>query len=450
MDGEKKFTIWRGLRLSSFHIGSAMGDILITSIWNRILIVSFGIPAAPVSLLIALRYLLAPLSFWAGNLTDNRQFFGLSRTPIIWLGRVLMLLSLPLMGLSVVRLGGSTADVLGWTFALLSSVTYGVGTLISGSPFLALVREVSPPRLQGVAISMVQTALIIFFAIVGIAFSIWMPNFDDQTFWQMIVATMLIGGFFWFFSIFHMEPKGQPAVAIGPEPRDEQSLGTVWRNIWSDRRTRLFFVFLSIGQFASWAHEAILEPFGADAFDLSMGTTTRFNSYWQMATVITLVMSGFLLRKQPPESQKRSTSIGLWVMAIGQIMLTLAAVGHQRSLIEVALLIFGAGFGIYTFGSLSLMAVMSPDRHSGAYLGLWSISILVSKGLGTLTAGVLRDVFLLQMGLPAGLSYGIIFLIQMVGLAAAALLLSHIDIFGFARDTGRTADHLTAQIAAAD
>lgn len=448
MDGEKKFTIWRGLRLGSFHIGSAMGDILITSIWNRILITNFGIPAAPVSLLIALRYLLAPLSFWAGNLSDNRQFFGLSRTPVIWFGRVLMVLSLPLMGLSVVRLGVSTADAPGWTFAFLSSITYGVGTLISGSPFLALVREVAPPRLQGIAISMVQTALIIFFAITGITFSIWMPDFDEQTFRQMIIATMLVGGFFWFFSIFRMEPKGRPAVADGPEPDDERSLKTVWRNIWSDRRTRLFFVFLSIGQFASWAHEAILEPFGADAFDLSMGATTRFNSYWQTATVITLVISGVLLRKRPPESQKRNTSIGLWLMAIGQIVLTLAAVGGQRYLIEVALLIFGAGFGVYTFGTLSLMAVMSPDRHAGAYLGLWSISTLVFKGLGTLAGGVLRDLFLLQMGLPAGLSYGIIFLVQMVGLAAAALLLSHIDIFGFARDTGRHADQLAAQIAA--
>ena len=47
------FSLWRLLRLSSFQIGSAMGDILVTSIWNRVMISQFGIPAAPVSLLIA-------------------------------------------------------------------------------------------------------------------------------------------------------------------------------------------------------------------------------------------------------------------------------------------------------------------------------------------------------------------------------------------------------------
>ena len=39
------FSVKRTLRLSSFHIGSAMGDILVTSIWNRIMISNFGIPA---------------------------------------------------------------------------------------------------------------------------------------------------------------------------------------------------------------------------------------------------------------------------------------------------------------------------------------------------------------------------------------------------------------------
>ena len=50
---------------------------------------------------------------------------------MIWLGRVLMVGSLPFLGLSVMRLGESTTDPWGWSFALISSLAYGVGTLIS-------------------------------------------------------------------------------------------------------------------------------------------------------------------------------------------------------------------------------------------------------------------------------------------------------------------------------
>jgi BCD family chlorophyll transporter-like MFS transporter len=448
MDGEqRRFTLWRGLRLSSFQIGSAMGDILITSIWNRILITNFGIPATPVSLLIALRYLLSPLTLWAGNFTDNTRIFGLRRTPMIWLGRSLMVASLPFLGLSVMRLGDSASDPWGWIFALISSLAYGVGTLISGSPFLALVREAAPERLQGVAISMSQTVLIIFFAIVGIAFSIWMPIYDPEVFWQMIIATMVVGGFFWFFAIVGVERRD---TAAGAAPTTPNPLGAVMREIWSDRRTRLFFLFLSLASTAAWSHEAILEPFGADVFRLPMGTTTRFNSYWQAATVVTLVIGGIVWRKRPPEAQRRIASIGLLVMALGLAVLVMAVTAGQRRLLEVALLIFGGGFGVYTYGGVSLMAVMSPDRHAGAYLGLWTISNLLFKGLGTFLGGALRDVLLLQMALPPGLSYGIVFLLQALGLTTAAVLLTRIDILGFARDTGRHVSLVEAQAATAD
>ncbi len=447
---QRPFTLWRGLRLSSFQIGSAMGEILITSIWNRILIVNFGIPATPVALLIALRYLLSPLSLWAGNLTDNRSFFGLRRTPMIWLGRVLMVASLPFLWLSVVRLGGSTTDPWGWLFALVSSLAYGVGTLISGGPFLALVRESAPERLQGVAISMAQTVLIIFFAVVGIVFSFWMRDYSLPVFGQMVLATMIIGGVFWFFAIAGIERRNPPPAAGEVATASTTPFGEVLRTIWSDRRTRLFFLFLALGTLASWSHEAILEPFGADVFGLNMDVTTRFNSYWQTATVVVLVIGGILWRKRPPEAQQRITSIGLLIMALGLALLVSAALMGQRHLLEIALLVFGGGFGVYTYGGVSLMAVMSPDRHAGVYLGLWTICNLLFKGLGTFIGGALRDLFLLQMNLTPGLSYGVVFLLQAAGLAIAALLLARIDILGFARDTGRHVPVVEAQVAVAD
>ena len=448
MQQEKQFTIWRSLRLGSFQIGSAMGDILVTSIWNRILITNFGIPATPVSLLIAMRYLISPLSLWAGHLTDNKRILGFRRTPIIWLGRGLMVGSLPFLGLSVARLGVDTAAVSGWFFAILSVLMYGVGTLISGGPFLALVRESAPEERQGSAIAMVETVLIIFYAIVGIGFSVWMPSFDPQTFWQMIVATMVVGGFFWLFATLGVEKRVAGAAAAEPQAHD--SLRVVLGEIWADRRTRRFFVFLALTMFSAWAKDAILEPFGADVFDLSMGATTRFNSYWQTATVITLVAGGIAWRKRPPELQGRTASVGLLVMSLGMVMLAGASLTGMRALVTPGLLVFGGGFGVYTFGGLSLMAVMSPDRHAGAYLGLWSISILVFKGLGTLTGGALRDLFLLRLGLESGAAYGIVFFCQAVGLALAVLVLSRIDILGFARDAGRHVDRLEAQVAAAD
>jgi BCD family chlorophyll transporter-like MFS transporter len=119
-------------------------------------------------------------------------------------------------------------------------------------------------------------------------------------------------------------------------------------------------------------------------------------------------------------------------------------------MIELSLFIFGGGFGVYTFGGLSLMAVMCTDEDAGAYLGLWTSSILIFKGLGTFVGGALRDILLLNLGAGAGLSYGVVFIGEAVGLLGAVLILARLDIVGFARDVGRTLSRTEAQIASAD
>ncbi|MCA9935674.1 MAG: BCD family MFS transporter [Ardenticatenaceae bacterium] len=448
------FTFGRIMRLSSFQIGSAMGDILVTSIWNRVMISNFGIPAAPVSLLIALRYLLSPLSLWAGHLSDTRPFLNTRRTGYIWVGRAMMLLSLPLLALSLGQLQHTQSDFLGWAYATISSLLYGIGTLISGSPFLALVRDSAPRKKQGLAISTVETILIIFFAIVGIVFSLWMKEYDAAVFWQMVFITIGVGGFFWFFAIAGAEKRierdRQAGLLETPTAQDRHAFMPTLKKIWQDPRTRRFFFFLAVATLSAWAQDAILEPFGAEAFHLPFDRTTRFNSYWQTATVLTLVIGSYAWRRRPPEQQASIAKWGLGIMAAGILALAAAAFFNQVHVLELALFIFGAGFGVYTFGGLSLMAVMASDKEAGAYLGLWSISVVLFKGLGTFVGGGLRDIFLLSLKLSPGLSYGLVFVLEAVGLVTAVFILSRLDVIGFARDVGRVISRTDAQISLAD
>ena len=433
-----EFSWARMLRLSSFQIGSAMGDILVTSIWNRVMISNFGMPAWPIGMLIALRYFLSPLSLWAGHSSDTQKLFGFYRTSYIWFGRGLMVISLPFLVLSLQRLEGQTADPLGWTYAILCFALYGVGTLLSGSPFLALVRDSAPKVNQGFAISVAETVLIIFFAISGITFSYWMEEYDPAIFRQMVITTMVIGGFFWFIAILGIENESIPPAVKDKfsHARQQIEFSPTLKKIWSDPRTRLFFLFLSTATLAAWMQDVILEPFGADVLEKSMRQTTRYNSYWQTATVITLVGGAAYWRKRAPEEQKGIAGWGLSIMALGMGLIALESFLGGVRLIETALFVFGAGFGIYTFGGLSLMAVMSSDADAGAYLGLWTISILIFKGLGNFLGSLLRDLFL-GMGLPGSSAYGITFFVATLGLIASVLILRQIDVVGFARDNGR-------------
>lgn len=441
------FSIPTTLRLSTFQIGSAMGDILATAVWNRILISDLGLPAGPVGLLIALRYLISPLSIWAGHRSDTHPLFGLYRTPYIWAGRGLMVLSFPLLAVSLTMFGNNNS--LGWLVALACFLLYGIGTLLSGSPFLALVRDSAPREKQGLAISMVETALITLFPLVAIGFGRWKERYDPAVFWQMVLFTMAVSAFFWFFAVFRVERRNR-RLGSGPKPTDvveHTDFRATFSKIWHDPRTRLFFIFLSLATFAAWMQDNVMEPFGGDVFDMPIGETTRFTGYWGGATVLVLVPSFYFWRRRPPERQAPIAFVGLMIMAVGMALTGTSGLLNTSALLLPALVVFGGGFGLYTFGGLSLMAVMSPDSNAGAYLGLWTISVLISKGLGTFFGGLLRDIFL-AVNLSQGMSYGLIFVVSALLLAAAALLLLRLDVVGFAREYGRIFKPGDIQIAA--
>jgi MFS transporter, BCD family, chlorophyll transporter len=425
----------RVLRLSTFQFGSAMGDILVTSVWNRIMIANFGIPAWPVGLLIAMRYLLSPLSLWAGHRSDTHPLAGLHRIPYIWAGRSMMVASFPLLGLSLGRLGQDTGDVLGWAFAVACFLLYGTGTLISGSPYLALVRDSVPKARQGLAISIVETVLISTFPVAAIGFGYWLETYSMAVFWQVIAFAALVGGFFWWFAITGAEKRELlPGRDIGPS--GQVKFAATFRSIWGDGRARHFFIFLALGTVAAWLQDNVLEPFGAEVFDLGVGQTTRFNAYWQGTTVLFLVLAAAVYQRSRPGQQTLIAKVGLSIMAAGMILLAYSALEEHFRFLQLALIVFGSGFGLYSFGAFNLLAVMTTDRAAGAYLGLWSVCILVSRGLGIGLGSVLRDVFIAVTG-RAELAYGSIFVVSAVGLAAASLMLSRKAVLSFAADNGR-------------
>ncbi len=426
------YSLWRAARLATFQIGSAMGEILTASVWNRVMISDLGMLATPVGFLLALQYVLIPVSLWAGHRSDVATLWGWRRTGYIWLGRGLMLPAFPLLGLSI-RAFEAGQMTTGWVLSTLAFLLFGVGKLMSGSVYLALVRESAPPARQGLSIALVETVLITAIPISAYAFSRWMEQYDPLIFWEMILGVTLVGGFFWWLGVVRVEQR----TSVAPTNPGRPALGHTFRAIWADGRARRFFLFLALATFAAWMQDNILEPFGGDILDLPAGATTRFTSYWGGATVLVLLACFFIWRRRRPEQTKGIAGWGLAVMALGMFLLAGVAWTHQAQWVTLCLVVYGAGFGLYTFGGLNLMAVMSGDRDAGAYLGLWTIAVLLFKGMGTFSGGVVRD---LVFGASPTLAYALVFGLAGLGLAAAIVVLRPIDIVGFGRDYGRPLD----------
>jgi MFS transporter, BCD family, chlorophyll transporter len=424
----QRFSTLRTIKIGTFHIGSAFADLLTSGVLNRVLITDLGIAATPVALLSALRYLLAPLSIWAGHRSDTEPVAGYHRLPYIWFGRLLMLLSLPLLPVVAVLLATDQLSIGGWGIALVAFLIYGVGTLLSGSTFLALVRESAPPAAQGRALSIVQIFLVVSFPLAAIVYGRMMPDYDQGMLWILTLTGSLVATICWFFSLLGEERRGQRTT------QNEQPIAfrVLLREMWAERRTRLFFVFLALGATSAFAQDAVLEPFGGDVFSLSAGETTRFNAYWGGGVVISMIATVVFTRGKAAYQQVGTTALGLALTAAPLALLGITAISGLYSLLIPTLVLFGLGFGIYTVGAVSLLMAMTADQRAGAYLGLWTVAQLVFRGIGVALGGGVRDLMYSLSG-SYPLAYAAVFLLEAIGLLLCIPLIIAVDVPGFAR-----------------
>ncbi len=427
------FSALRSFKLGSFHIGSSMTDVLLSGIWNRVMITDLGVAAWPVSLLLAARYFLAPLAIWAGHESDTNPLFGSRRTAYIWLGRLIMLLALPLLPLSVGLIAEGDAR-LGWLLAMVSLLLYGTGTSISGAPFLALVHDSAPYERRGQAVSIVQFMLVVSFAFIPVIFARIMPAYDQALFWRLVILSMIGATFFWLVSVLGEERRARRSGGLPPAPAADSrppALRATLSAIWSDQHSRRYALFLGVSAFFAFMQDAVLEPFGGDVFGLSVGETTRFNAYWGAGVLLSMMVTYGLTRRRRPDQQVSVTAWGLLLLALPTLLLGVAAWRESLALVVPTLIFFGVGFGIFTVGGVSLLMAVNSAERAASYLALWSVIQLVNRGLGIAAGGLIRDLVNSLSGQIA-LAYAAVFVVEAIGLLGCIWLLRRVDIRGFA------------------
>ena len=428
---QPRFSVWRSIKIGTFHIGSSMTDVLLSGIWNRVMITDLGVVAWPVSLLLAARYFLSPLAIWAGHQSDTHPIFGTRRTWYIWLGRLMMLLSLLLLPPSVGLIASGVNATLGWTLAVLSLLVYGTGTSISGAPYLALVHDSAPYEKRGQAVSITQFMLVVSFAFIPVIYARVMPVYSQADFWRIVILGMVGAAIFWVISIAGEERRNPVKVAPAADAAPPASLRENLREIWSDERTRRYALFLAVSAFFAFMQDAVLEPFGGDVFKLTVGETTRFNAYWGTGVLISMIITYAVTRRRRPDQQVSTTAWGLAMLGIPLLLLAMAAFRESLPMVVPILLLFGIGFGVFTVGGVSLLMAVNTAERAASYLALWSVIQLISRGLGIFAGGVIRDIGLTLTG-EISAAYGIVFTVEAIGLFVCIWLLRRVDVRGFA------------------
>ena len=416
-----------------------MADVLTTGVWNRIMISDLGLRATPISLLVSLRYFLAPLGVWAGRMSDQHRVLGFKRLFWIWLGRGLMVLSTFGLGYATAQLVQDplSSGLLIWLMIIASMLAFSFGNALSGTTFLSLIYDRATDDQRGRAVGIVWTFLLLGFTVGGILFSLLLPDRESATGIafsgrDVLMLFVTAGSIFlslWFFSVLGEESR-RPADTSTALDTDEipTTIKEDLAQVWQTPAMRFFLFYLTLSMFFAFAQDPILEPFAGDVFDMSASTTNRFAAYWGSTSILGTIFFLWLSRKLPRFTNTVMAQLGVSVLFLTFLLFASSSIMTIEGLVTPGLLALGIGLGMWNVGTLGLMMDMSPAGRAGTFLGFWSMSVTLSRGGGITFGGIARDVGVWLSGGNMAIAYGIVFGCAAIGLAVALYSLSQVNV----------------------
>lgn len=128
----------------------------------------------------------------------------------------------------------------------------------------------------------------------------------------------------------------------------------------------------------------------------------------------------------------RASGAALGGFVAGSGLLAIAAAGmlNFQQLFVPGVVILGFGTGIATSTNLALMLDMTLPEQAGLFIGAWGVADALARGVGTMLAGVVRDVVEAMTGV-AGSGYISVFLIEAALVGMSLVLLRSIDVSTF-------------------
>jgi len=409
------------IQLGLIHVAVAMTLVPINSTLNRVMIKELAISATMVAVLASLPYLFAPMQVAIGAYSDRHPIIGLRRTPYIILGLILCVFGVVISPMVAYYL--ASGSPWGFGIAALAFGAWGIGYNLSSVSYLSLADDISKENERGKTIAVMWFMMIIGIIFTAIAISRmvdpYTPAALERAFLVIGAAALILG----FLGLIRLEPRMSEITGS----HTSYTVKEMTSAIWSNRTAKLFFIYLWLLLAAILGQDILLEPFGAQAFGMSVQSTTRITSLWGTFVLAAILIAGALEGRVTRRFLAQTGNTGAF---LGFIVIIASGVMGNLSVFYTGVALLGTGTGLSTVANLSLMFDLTVPEKVGLFIGAWGLSNALSRLTGSILGGVVRDVVTRVSGDPLA-GYMVVFGIEAALLLTAILMLSGIDVVSF-------------------
>ena len=301
------------MQLGLFQLSFGLLSVLILGLLNRLLIQDIQVPAALAALAVGAQQLMGFTRVWFGHRSDRRHADRLRRTPFILASSVAIAVLFGFAVQVVLQLADamqaqSMLTSAAWFLALIGiSVAIGTAIAAGGTAFSALVADrtndqerpqvlsvVWAMRLLGVLLGTVLVNQVFGSACdAGAGRAAMLAGLDRLT---LVVPLLLLG--LGIASVLGVEQRSSkascvvPNTVVKPQRLAPLQLLRLMGNIPQAGR---FMAVLCLFTFSMFLNDAVLEPYGAAVFGMSVCATTALNASLALGFFVGMLFSGFQL-----------------------------------------------------------------------------------------------------------------------------------------------------------
>jgi BCD family chlorophyll transporter-like MFS transporter len=414
---------FKRFQLGLIHVAVAMTLVPINSTLNRVMIKELAISATIVAILASLPYLFSPIQVAIGSYSDRHPIFGFRRTPYILVGLILCVLGVvvsPQVAFLIAR-----NFPLGLLAGLLAFGAWGMGYNLSAVSYLSLASELSGENGRGKTIAtmwfMMITAIIL--TAIGLSRMVdpYTPEALIRAFGYVAGSALILG----LLGLIRLEPRSTSPE--GGAASEAYTVKQMTSAITANPVARIFFIYLLLLLAAILGQDVLLEPFGAQAFGMSVRETTSITSVWGTFVLLAIIVAGFLEGRVSKRLVAQSGNTGA---LLGFVVIVISGIFINKNVFYTGVTLLGIGTGLSTVANLSLMFDLTVPGMVGLYIGAWGFSNALSRLTGSILGGVVRDVVTQATGVALS-GYLVVFSIEAFMLLIAAFMLYRIDVNAF-------------------
>jgi len=434
-------------QLGLIHAAVAMTLVPINSTLNRVMIKELAISATLVAILASLPYLFSPIQVAIGSYSDRHPILGLRRTPYILAGLILCVLGV-IVSPQVAFLMAENFP-LGLLAGLLAFGAWGMGYNLSAVSYLSLASDLSGENERGKTVATMWFMMILSVILTAIGLSNMVDPYTPEALIRAVGVVAAAALFLGLLGLMKLEPRSTPLVppifvkgnSSGVENDESRKWGDVrgaseaytvkqmTSAITANPVARVFFIYLLLLLAAILGQDVLLEPFGAEAFGMTVTQTTRITAIWGTFVLLAIIIAGLF---EGRVSKRRVAQLGNTGALLGFIVIVMSGILINQNVFYIGVTLLGIGTGLSTVANLSLMFDLTMPGMVGLYIGAWGFSNALSRLTGSVLGGVVRDVVTQATGVALS-GYLVVFSIEALMLLIATIMLYRINVNAFRR-----------------